>query len=60
MAVRAVRRSFGFKVEGVEKSKNVLPVELTVAAPGGTYRIYYFENLDLYMKAKTEATEPGV
>ena len=54
--VNAVRRGFGFK----ENGKKSLPVEFTVVATGGTYRIYYFENLDLYVKAKVETTEPGI
>jgi len=38
----------------------VPPIGFRVVAPGGSYSIYYFENLDLYVKAKPEYTEPGI
>jgi len=38
----------------------VPPIKFRVVAPGGSYSIYYFENLDLYVKAKPEYTEPGI
>ena len=38
----------------------VPPIEFKVVATGGSYSIYYFENLDLYVKAKPEYTEPGI
>ncbi len=55
--VKAVRRGFG--AGNRRKNGKALPIEFTVVATGGTYRIYYFENLDLYVKAKSESTEPG-
>jgi len=38
----------------------VPPIEFRVVATGGSYSTYYFENLDLYVKAKPEYTEPGI
>ena len=38
----------------------VPPIEFRVVATGGSYNIYYFENLDLYVKAKPEYTVPGI
>jgi hypothetical protein len=38
----------------------VPPIKFRVVATGGSYNIYYFENLDLYVKAKPEYTEPGI
>ena len=38
----------------------VPPIVFRVVAPGGSYSIYYFENLDWYVKAKPEYTEPGI
>ena len=38
----------------------VPPIEFRVVATGGSYSIYYFENLDLYVKTKPEYTEPGI
>jgi len=49
--VRAVRRRI---------KHHVPPIKFRVVATGGSYSIYYFENLDLYVKAKPEYTEPGI
>ena len=37
----------------------VPPIEFRVKAFGRSYAIYYFANLDLYVKGKTETTQPG-
>jgi len=39
---------------------HVPPIEFRVVATGGSYNIYFFENLDLYVKAKPEYTESGI
>jgi len=51
----------GRTVRGRRRTKHhVPPIEFKVVATGGSYSIYYFENLDLYVKAKPEYTEPGI
>jgi len=48
-------------VRGRRRTKHhVPPIEFRVVATGGSYSIYYFENLDLHVKAKPEYTEPGI
>jgi len=48
-------------VRGRRRIKDhVPPIVFRVVATGGSYSIYYFENLDLYVKAKPEYTEPGI
>jgi len=44
---------------GIKPVKRVVPpIEFRVKA-SKPYAIYYFENLDLYVKVKTETTQPG-